>query len=223
VSEPRPGSVNRKLVGWFVLVGVLIAQGYAGNYADKTKDLNVLYHYSTAIGSAVVYAIMLGLVLWIAVRRRDLLALRRPSTSWLAALGLTVLVFVGAEIAIQAMDPFLHAGREQGLLPKHWLPKHAGAYAANWVVVAGIAPFVEELTFRGLGYSLLAERFGAWTAIGATALLFAASHGLFQALPELAALGAGLAWLRSRIDSIYPGMIVHGVFNSLALSAVFFH
>jgi CAAX protease family protein len=215
--------VNRKLAGWSALVAVLVAQGYAGTYAVKTTDENVLYRYSTAIAAAVVYALMLGVVLWLARGRRDLLALRRPSTSWAAALGIALLVFVGSEIVIQAMDPFLHAGREQGLVPKTWQPSHAGAYAANWVVVAGLAPFVEELTFRGVGYSLLLDRFGKWVAIAVVGLLFAASHGLFQALPELATLGCALAWLRARTGSIYPGMVVHAVFNSIALAVVFFH
>ena len=61
-----------------------------------------------------------------------------------------------------------------------------------------------------------------WIGIIATGLLFAASHGLVQAFPELAALGFALAWLRQRTDSVYPGMLVHGTFNSLALAAVFF-
>lgn len=214
--------MSRKLAGWLVLVAVLILQGYAGNYAGGKPAANVLYHYSTAIASAAVYAVMLAIVFWIAGSRRDLLALRRPSMWWLKALGLAVLLFVGAEIAIQAMDPFLHAGREQGLVPKHWIPRDAGGYAANWIVIAGVAPVVEELTFRGLGYSLIAERYGKWAAIISIGLLFAASHGLLQALPELATLGCGLAWLRSRTNSVYPGMIVHAVFNSLALAVVFF-
>ena len=29
--------------------------------------------------------------------------------------------------------------------------------------------------------------------------------------------GAGLAFLRSRTGSVYPGMVVHGAFNSIAL------
>ncbi len=214
--------MNRKLAGWSAFVAILVAQGYAGTYAVGSKDQNVLYRYSTAVGSAVVYALMLGVVLWIARGRRDLLALNRPA-SWLGALGIALLVFVGAEIAIQAIDPFLHAGREQGLIPRRWHASHAGAYAANWVVIAVVAPFVEELTFRGVGYSLVAERFGKWPAIVAIGLLFAASHGLFQALPELALLGSALAWLRWRTGSVYPGMIVHGTFNSIALAVVFFH
>jgi membrane protease YdiL (CAAX protease family) len=29
--------------------------------------------------------------------------------------------------------------------------------------------------------------------------------------------GCGLAWLRECSDSVYPGMVVHGVFNAIAL------
>jgi membrane protease YdiL (CAAX protease family) len=38
-----------------------------------------------------------------------------------------------------------------------------------------------------------------------------------EAFPFLAALGAGLAYLRSRVDSVYPGMVIHGLFNATAL------
>jgi CAAX protease family protein len=215
--------VNRKLVAWSVLVAVLIAQGYAGNYAVSSKpDPKILYHYSTAIASGVVYAVMLALVVWIAGRNGELLALVRPSTPALKTIGLTLLLFFVALVAIHAMDPFLHGGREQGLVPTKWLPRYAGAYAANWVVVAVVAPVVEELTFRGLGYSLLVARIGKTFTIVAIGLVFAASHGLLQALPELATLGWGLAWLRSRTSSVYPGMVVHSIFNSLSLAAVFF-
>ena len=210
-----------KLYWWSVLVGVLIAIAYIGNSVAATGSDTALYHYSTAVGAAVEYAVLLGLALLIARRRSDLLALRRPP-SWLTALGLALLVFVVAYVAIFAMDSVLHGGREQGLVPKRWEPKHESAYAANWVVVAAVAPFVEELIYRGLGYSLIVERFGKWIAIVAVGLLFAASHGLVQAFPELATLGCGLAWLRSKTESILPGMLVHAAFNSVALAVVFF-
>jgi membrane protease YdiL (CAAX protease family) len=38
-----------------------------------------------------------------------------------------------------------------------------------------------------------------------------------EAFPFLATFGALLAYLRSRVDSVYPGMIVHGLFNAIAL------
>ena len=158
---------------------------------------------------------MLGFVLWIAGGRGDLLALRRPRSLRRAA-GLGVAVLIGIFVLGALLDPILHGGREQGLTPTHWEPKHAAAYAANSFVVAVLAPIVEELAYRGLGFTLL-SRFGAAAAIVLTAVLFGLSHGLVEALPVLAVFGWGLAWLRSRTGSVYPGMIVHGCFNGVAL------
>jgi hypothetical protein len=214
-----------KLIGWLALVGAISGLNYLANYAVKTTSSekeNVLYSYSNAVGGVVIYVIVLAIVLWIVGSRGDLLALRRPDF-WLKALGLAVLVFIAASLANALMDPFLHAGREQGVVPKHWEPRHEGAFIANWIVVAGVAPVVEELTYRGAGYSLLFERWGRTVAILAVGILFALSHGLLQALPELATLGCALAWLRSRTRSVYPGMLVHSVFNSVALASVFWH
>ena len=84
-------------------------------------------------------------------------------------------------------------------------------------MIVVVAPIVEELTFRGLGYSLLV-RYGKWAAIVLTGLAFGLAHGLVEALPFLAAFGMGLAYLRSRVRSVYPGMIVHGLFNAVALT-----
>lgn len=213
--------MRRKLFGWFALVLTLCALNFYSTYAAAGgKDTNILYHYSTALADAFVYAIILGFVLLITGRRTELLALRRP-TSWPLAAGLAVAVLAVSYLIIAiVLDPFLHGGREQGVVPTHWLPSHAGAYAANWIVVGVVAPIVEEITYRGLGYSLLLRRLGPNATIIAVGLLFAASHGLLQALPELAMLGFGLAWLRAKTTSIYPGMVVHGLFNSLALATV---
>jgi membrane protease YdiL (CAAX protease family) len=202
------------------------ALNYLGNYAvttTKKQTEEALFHYSTAVLATVVYGLILALVLWIANPwRRQLLALR-PPRRWLRALGLAVATLLVAGFLIAVIDSFLHGGREQGVVPKHFLHGHTGAYAANWLVVAGVAPFVEETTYRGLGYSLFFAHWGVTVAIVATGLLFAASHGLLQAFPELAIFGFALAWLRSRTDSVFPGMFVHSAFNSFALASVFLH
>ncbi len=224
LREPSARSTE-KLVAFLALVGTVSLLNYAGTYAahpSKAQTENALYHYSTAAFAVVVYALMLLFVFWIAGWRRQLLALRQPR-NWPVALGLAVIVLVVTFAASLALEPLLHGAREQGAVPKHWLPAHAGAYAANWIVVAGVAPFVEEVTYRGLGFTLLAARFSTWFSIVGVGVLFAVSHGLLQALPELAIFGGALAWLRSRVDSVYPGMLVHSAFNSLALASVFFH
>jgi membrane protease YdiL (CAAX protease family) len=221
-----------KLAAFLALVGVVSALNYLGNYSgqsSKQSNDTALFHYSTAIGAVVVYSILLVIVLWIAAGRtvvpwrelgNPLLALRAPQ-SWLRALGLALATLLVAGFVISIIDSFLHGGREQGIVPKHFLHGHAGEYAANWVVIAGVAPFVEETTYRGLGFSLVFARFGLWVAIIGTGILFATSHGLVDALPELTIFGCALAWLRSRVNSVFPGMLVHCAFNSFALASVF--
>lgn len=210
--------MNRlRLLAWSLLVSAIAVLAYLVRIFGDEPDRDVLYEYSTAISGAFVYAFMLLLVLAIAGFNSDLLALRRPK-SWPRTLGLSAVLFVGMFVAIALLEQVLHGGEEQGLTPNGWQPDHAGAYAANFVVVALVAPIVEELTFRGLGYSLL-ERFGRWFAIVAIGVVFAAQHGLVQGFLELALFGSALAWLRSRTSSVYPGMLVHSLFNAIALVA----
>jgi membrane protease YdiL (CAAX protease family) len=206
-----------KLFWWSALVLAMAAVQYLGRFTEGTPDRDVLYRYSTAVGAAVLYGIIFLCVLAIAGANRELLAYRRPR-SWPVALGLSLLLLVGVYLMLAIIDPFLNGGREQGLTPTGWQPEHAGAYAANFVVVAGVAAFVEESLFRGLGYSLL-EQYGRWVAIVVVGLAFALDHGLVNAFIELALFGCALAWLRAKTDSVFPGMLVHATFNAIALVA----
>ncbi len=208
-------STRGRLAFWLLLVAVLATAAYAQRATEGRPERDLLYRYGTAIASAVGYAVMLGLTLLIALHRSDLLALRRPRSwgrSLGQAIGLLFVVLVGGNI----LDHYLHAGREQGYTPPGWEPDKAKQYAANFVVVAIVAPFVEELLFRGVGYSLL-EPLGRLPAIAAVGVTFAAVHGLLAGFVILALFGAVLAWLRSRTDSVIPGMLVHGSYNAVAL------
>ena len=52
-----------------------------------------------------------------------------------------------------------------------------------------------------------------------TGVAFGLAHGLVLGLPVLAIFGVTLGWLRWQTGSVYPGMIVHGLFNAMALAA----
>jgi hypothetical protein len=213
-ERPNPG----KLAWWWILVGTLAVLAYAGRASGGKPADDVLYQWDTAIFAAIVYAVVLGLLLLIARGEdvRELFALRSPH-SWGRAIGWAFLVFVLVLAVGAALDPFLDAGEEQGLTPSGWDSSRAGAFAANAIVVAGIAPIVEELTYRGLGFSLL-RPYGVASAIVGVGLAFGLAHGLIEALPILSLFGMGLAWLRERTDSVYPPILLHAVFNGFALA-----
>jgi membrane protease YdiL (CAAX protease family) len=206
-----------RLAGWLTLVTVMIALGYLSRATAGKPDPDVLYHWSTAVYGVVQDAIVLAIVLWIAWGRFELLALRRPLSAKVALRVLGTAI-VGIYIFEVVYSGIVHPGNEQGLTPSHWEPSHAAAYVINGVVICTFIPFVEELTFRGVGYSLL-ERFGRWQAIIAVGVIFGLAHGLIESLPVIAVLGSLLAWIRARTDSVVPGMVLHSAFNLVALVA----
>ncbi len=214
-EQRDPGSA--RLVAWCAFVGLLIALAYLQRIDEGSPDRDVFYRYSTAVGSVAVYVVMLLITCAIAGFRRDVLALRRPR-SWPRALGWGLAIIVVVYITIALLEPLLHGGREQGLTPSGWQPEHAGAYVVNGIVIAGLVPVVEELLFRGIGFSLL-ERYGAWVAIIVVGVAFGLAHGLVGGFVQIALFGCALAWLRARVDSVIPGMIIHATFNAIGLVA----
>jgi membrane protease YdiL (CAAX protease family) len=227
-AQPCPRAGHARLVCWAGFVGLIAAANYwerfsgsSGSSSSSNVSHQEVYSYSAFAGGTVIYAVWLGIVLLIALDRFDLLALR-PPRRWGRALGLAAAVVV-AIFAWEAVASYLplpeSPGKEQGITNVPWEPAHAGAFAANFVLFAVIAPFVEELTFRGAGQSLL--RFlGRTPSILLVGVAFGLAHGLVEALLVLVPFGIALAWLRDRTDSVLPGMLVHALFNGAALALV---
>jgi CAAX protease family protein len=221
--SPRPRPLYRRLGFWTAFVAIIAALNYAARFAgggvSHSSSRQEVYSYATFAGGAILYAVWLGIVLLIVIDRFDLLALRRPR-SWATAARLGVAVVIGIyvwEVVVSVLPLPESPGKEQGLTPTHWEPAHAGAFAANMILFAAIAPFVEELTFRGAGQSLL--RFlGRAPSIVLVGVAFGLAHGLVEALLVLVPFGAALAWLRDRTESVLPGMVVHALFNGVALA-----
>jgi membrane protease YdiL (CAAX protease family) len=216
-APPYRRDESRRLALWLALVLAMIALAYASRAGGGKPDPQVLYQWSTAVGGVVQDGIVLLLVLVIAGFSSRLLALRLPVSFWR-----TARILAGALVAIYAFElvygHFVRVGNEQGLTPDHWESRHALVYVVNSIVICTWVPFVEELTYRGLGYSLL-ERFGRWPAIVTAGVLFGLAHGLVESLPIIATFGCVLAWIRSRTASVLPGMLLHAAFNVVALVA----
>jgi membrane protease YdiL (CAAX protease family) len=219
---PEPELSRGKLIGWIVFVSVLAGLSYYARYAlpeSDTDNRELLYSYGTAVAAFVQYALMLGITLLIArgTDIRSTLALRRPrslrTVAWQTPLALVAIWVAGA-----ALSPFLPAGEEQGFVPDRWEPDRAGALAANAVVVVLVGPAVEELVYRGLGYTAVRAHLGAGAAVLVTAVAFAGAHGLVIGFPILLAFGIAVALLRRSSDSVYPGIVLHAIFNAAALA-----
>ena len=222
VADRHPG----RLAAWLTFVLALTALNYAGRFAGgaETED-DIAYQWVSSIGIVIQYGIMLVILLLIArgFSKREMFALRRPA-SWKRAGGLALLVLVSIYAFAAAYTGLLSllgdydATEEQGLVPDEWDSSRAAPFIAFFVGVTLIAPVVEELTYRGMGISLI-RPYGSLLAVVATGMLFGLAHGLLIGLPVLAFFGIAIGWLRVRTDSIYPPIALHATFNGVSLLA----
>ena len=86
----------------------------------------------------------------------------------------------------------------------------------GYVAIGLLAPFAEEIVFRGAILKVLLEKLSPWTAIVLSALLFALIHLNPAQMPHAFLVGLLLGWMYKRTGSILPGIAYHWTNNSMA-------
>lgn len=95
--------------------------------------------------------------------------------------------------------------------------------ALMFVIVALVAPYIEELFFRGALLTQLLRSGPAFVGIWTTALAFTLAHaGQPRHWPALFVLALVLGELRRQSGSIWAGVALHAGFNATTLLFVFF-
>jgi uncharacterized protein len=79
-----------------------------------------------------------------------------------------------------------------------------------------VAPFCEEVFFRSFVFIGLLKRMPLWPSVALSAVIFGVAHADLGSLIPLIIIGAVLAWVRWRSDSIWPGMVIHAANNAAA-------
>ena len=165
------------------------------------------------------------------------LAARRFGAVWHQAIGLVpvpwtgrlagqmAMIFLGyfgwAALVIASLNALWPA---QVVMPEitSAAPGAGAAAPIAFLFIAIITPIAEELIFRGYTFARLRSVFSPALAIGLSAGLFAMAHFNGGILHPLITLYLGLAagWLRHARASLLPGMVLHGLVNSLAVAAM---
>jgi membrane protease YdiL (CAAX protease family) len=216
-AAPRT-RVGLALAGWLLVatLQILAAFGLQGSADEPAGE--PLYSYDLAIGSFLIYGFLLALTFALATLitpARMALGLGGFARRWVwIAFG----VAVASLVVSAALEPILHAGEEQGLTPDVWRPDRIGALVVNSILIVTLVPFAEELFFRGLGVSVL-RHLGAGAAVVGTGVIFALAHGIWEAVPPLLFFAIGLAWVRLRSESVWPGVIAHATYNGIGIAA----
>jgi CAAX protease family protein len=92
-----------------------------------------------------------------------------------------------------------------------------------WLVLVGVllAPFVEEMFFRGFLFAGFRQRFGWKKAALLSSTFFALAHLQPAALIPTFILGYLLAYIFHKSKSLWPGIILHFLVNSLGFFLLF--
>ena len=90
---------------------------------------------------------------------------------------------------------------------------------AVWFFFVGaiVAPLVEEIFFRGFLFQGFRQRYGWVAGIVISSAIFAAAHIDPVALIPTFLLGAVLAYVYHRSNSVWPGVILHFMVNASSL------
>jgi membrane protease YdiL (CAAX protease family) len=114
-----------------------------------------------------------------------------------------------------------------GIEPDTELPEQAfqspGPLIVIGVLSLCVAPFMEEVFYRGFVFGGLRPRWGVLYAALASGTLFAISHignpGTFYLIPPIAAIGAIFAWGYAFSGSLFAAIQAHFLFNLVAFTA----
>jgi membrane protease YdiL (CAAX protease family) len=250
----RPGSspVNKSAAWrWFfyALVGFLVGQLLGGVFGIISGDVaGKTAAQMSAISSARVppewYVLTTLLGLWVGFFGAPWLASRTKGTGhWMADLGVRfrwidlvgIAVGVGAQVVIALLyAPFLHHIHDfNGPSQKLTGAAHGGGFVVVALATVILAPFMEELFFRGLLFKALARLFtpiragvtrargiGVVLAITVDGLVFGLSHGEWVQLAGLALFGAVLAAISYRTGRLGMNIVAHASFNLVAVLAI---
>jgi len=151
------------------------------------------------------------------------LGLRPAEAKWLKlALAIAVL-WLPVSIGIEALIEGQWDVSFNQLLMEIYAP-----YGFTWTSALGVglvgglvAPFCEEILFRGVIFAWMRRHWNLQLSMIASAAIFAAFHVIPAVMPEIFILGLVMAWLYERSGSIYPAILLHVTNNLIAFTWLF--
>ncbi len=203
------------IAAWLILLAVSLLFGIRFLPPPIGRFTSLL---GAIIGYALLFAMVWGVAIWLRGGTPSELGFNRFSVLsgaiqaiiwWIVIRAVTALYVITLQ-RFGISPSTAQAERVMRLFGRGFL----GLVFALLVAVV-IAPFVEELLFRGFVYSAFRQSIGVGWAIFVDVIIFALVHfDLFLFVP-LAVIGFVLAWLYERSYSLGPPIFLHAL-NNLA-------
>lgn len=200
-----------------VLLGAVV---FAIVAAILGVDIEALDFRLLVVITPVVQALMIVPAWWWSVRKYRVswraLGLRRfPWIRGLAFMALGLLTILAINLGwAWVMERFELEGQPD-LVPL--FGEGLGGFLVAFIAAAIVAPVAEELLFRGFLYRGLRDRWGIIAGAVVSSVLFALFHLVPGVIPAIILMGLVFAALYELTDSVWPPILLHGVYNGLAI------
>lgn len=219
----------------WVLAGFVLAQVLVGLLLTGLRSIGVPFQLvnqsllSTAV-AAVIYLLSIGLVIglpWLIKKyptsKEELGLTRLPSWTdiFLAPAGFFVYLLLSATLTYLAMQYLTFINFDQVQSTGFEQLSQRFEYIAAFIALVIIAPFAEEVLFRGYLLGKLRKHVPLWVAILITSLLFGAVHMAWNVGIDVFALSIVLCLLRVTSKSLWPSILLHMLKNGLAFYFLF--
>lgn len=214
-SSARSNKVSRP--GWLeIIVGLVVYAivGFVGVSQFNRLSLDpAVYGLILTSWTGVAAIIAFTVAARLRIRSLSAFGVRRTSVRWLViGVGVGVVAFVLKSLAILAwikvtgdtnnvQDVYTDAGRG-GLL----------SLVLGTVFIAVFSPLGEELLYRGIVTNALL-RYSPFVGVVGSTVIFALMHGINNIFPAAVVAGLATGEIFRRSGSIWPGLVVHFVFN----------
>ena len=224
----RIGAVPWTIWDVGIAAAVFVPVGFGGSFglalALSLTGLVENEALAVVLGSTLLpLALLAGTWVFSAWRHKVPLALlgfRQTSVTsllWLPAAALAVGLSISAAYAL-----LVQTFGFDTLVPDQDLDEIAAlkgvARLSTFAIVGVLAPFAEEVFFRGFMLAALASLLGGMRGAILSSAMFSVLHLNASTLLPIFVMGMLLAWLYLRTGSIWPSVVAHAAQNILALT-----
>jgi hypothetical protein len=203
--------------GWLeIIVGLVVylIVGFGGVSLFKQLDLDpVVYGLILTAWTGVATLIAFAVAVRLRIFSLSAFGVRPTSRRWLLiSVGVGLVAFVVKGLALMIWVQITgDATNVQGVYAEGGRGGLLSLVLAT-VFTSVFSPFGEELLYRGIVTNALL-RYGSFAGVVGSTAIFALMHGINIVFPAAIVAGLATAEVFRRSGSIWPGLVVHVVFN----------
>jgi len=207
-----------------LLVGIYFGTAFILKKIDESTFLNIssINNLSFSILYGIQVFLMVGVVWFFAIYWRGAvlkdLGIRYYSiikTLWYTFIAL-IAIFVFSFLYVLVMDMVFGIESSPSKI-EELVRNRSISNTILLIVTAVVAPFCEELYFRGFLYSAFKKNLGVNMALFLSSLLFALAHLEIYSFIPIMVIGWVLAYIYEKTRSLLPVIFLHATYNLISI------